>query len=63
MTTSINEQVRIIITDITGHIVKEVQGITNDPLVVQLDDAAPGMYILYATTSKNTLSEKIIKTQ
>lgn len=63
ITTLIDTEVHIVVTDAAGHKVKEVQGMTNEQIVVALGDAPPGVYMLYATNADNLHSEKIVKTK
>jgi sugar lactone lactonase YvrE len=59
--TSADEPVKITLGDITGHRIKELEGITNTLLVISLKDVPPGAYIVYAATAAGVQSEKIVK--
>jgi sugar lactone lactonase YvrE len=57
-----NEEVNIIIADITGHKVKEAQTITNVPLAMQID-GLEGVYMLRAVIGQRIMEGKIVKTK
>jgi hypothetical protein len=54
-----NEQVRIVIADITGTTIKELTTITNKQTTLKLN-TPPGIYFITATTAHDTWSDKIV---
>ena len=58
--TGTNEPARFTLIDMTGQRIKVLQGTTNSLLVIPLDGVPRGTYVLYAETTTNMQSEKII---
>jgi len=57
--TGISEEAEIIITDISGHMVKQIMADSNNPVCIQLYEP-PGVYLLFVKSSTGMLTEKII---
>lgn len=62
VSSAINEQAHIIITDIVGQKVKDIYTNTNIPLNVKLDEQA-GLYFINITTIRGAGNAKLIITQ
>ena len=55
----VDEQVTIVVTDITGAKLKTITGVTNQPIDASLHVAA-GVYLLNAATVHGNMSGKIL---
>jgi len=59
ISSAIDEQANIIITNIEGETIKEIYTTTNTPLNVKVDERA-GLYFISATTTHGTSFEKLV---
>jgi sugar lactone lactonase YvrE len=56
------EEVRLVVTDIVGRMVKEFNGRTNSYIEIGLDEIAAGIYSINANTSYGSISKRLVVT-